>query len=444
MESDPRSKMQDSPDVPFIPAAPSDPMIEEKSRTGLDSIEADQVVWSASDRAVRIIAAKSLLEELRAAAYRARFGNRRAGVEIGGVLYGRRSAAGMELQGWAPIDCGCSYGPSFRLTGREQGTLACLLDGLKGELAAQDFEVLGWFVSRIGGERVPAEFDSELHMRFFSTPGSLLCVLQPRREGDVWTAVHVYESEAQRLVPCDPLWVIDPAVVSVGEQSAASRAAMVHQEHALPSLGEGHPQIENNVIEPLPPLSEPPATAPRAARVPGGAGSSSGDSHTDSALESVPRWMWRLLALVIVLTIGGAAWLWLFESDVVRPVLLRWTSSASVPPSSVSLTARRDRDRLTVQWDGRSPVFLNPVSAQLVFEFANAEPTTVPLRPDEAERGYFMTLTNLSPSRVTMTVVQAPGHEFTETFLFPVPTSVQPGASTAGRDSRPRKPSPRN
>ncbi|MGO9242267.1 MAG: hypothetical protein ACLQBJ_15805 [Bryobacteraceae bacterium] len=410
----------------------------------MDSIEADQAVWAASDRGVRIIASKPLLEEMRAAAYRARFGNRRAGVEIGGVLYGRCSAAGMELHGWAPIDCGCSYGPSFHLTGREQGALACLLDGLKEELAAKDFEVLGWFVSRLRGERVPAEFDSELHKRFFSTPGSLLCVLQPRREGGGWTTVHVYESESQRLVPCDPLWVIDPAVVSVGERSAASRAAMVHQEHALPSLGDGHPQIENNAIQPLPPPSEPPATAPRAARVRGGAGISSGDSHADSALESVPRGMWRLLALVIVLTIGGAAWLWLFESDVVRPVLLRWTSSASVPPSSVSLTARRDQDRLTVQWDGRSAVFLNPVSAQLVFEFADAEPTTVPLRPDEAERGYFTTLTDLSPSRVTMIVVQAPGHEFTETFFFPVSTSVQPEASTAGRDSRPRKPAPRN
>jgi len=419
-------------------------MIEEKPRTGLDSTEADQAVWAATDRDVRIIASKPLLEEIRAAAYRARFGNRRAGAEIGGVLYGRCSTVGMELQGWAPIDCGWSHGPSFHLTGREQGTLACLLDGLKEGLAAQGFEVLGWFVSRIRGERVPAEFDSELHKRFFSTPGSLLCVLQPRREGEVWTTVHVYEGESQRLVPCDPLWVIDPAVVSVGERSAASRAAMVHQEHALPSLGDGHPQIENNAIQPLPPLSEPPATAPRAARVPGGAGSSSGDSHADGALESVPRGMWRLLALVIILTIGGAAWLWLFESDVVRPVLLRWTSSASVPPSSVSLTARRDQGRLSVQWDGRSPVFLNPVSAQLVFEFAEAEPTKVPLRPDEAERGYFTTLTDLSPSRVTMIVVQAPGHEFTETFYFSVPASVQPEASTAGRDSRPRKPAPRN
>jgi hypothetical protein len=105
----------------------------------------------------------------------------------------------------------------------------------------------------------------------------------------------------------------------------------------------------------------------------------------------VPHNVWLLLALGIVLAIGGAAWLWLFQSDVVRPLLLRWTSSASAPPRSVALIATLDRDRLTVEWDGRSPVFLNPMSVQLVFEFAAAEPTRVPLRPDEAQRGYFTT-----------------------------------------------------
>jgi hypothetical protein len=160
-----------------------------------------------------------------------------------------------------------------------------------------------------------------------------------------------------------------------------------------------------------------------------------------SAWDSVPHNVWLLLALGIVLAIGGAAWLWLFQSDVVRPLLLRWTSSASAPPRSVSLIATLDRDRLTVEWDGRSPVFLNPMSVELVFEFAAAEPTRVPLRPDEAQRGYFTTLTSLPPSRVSMIVIPSPGRKFKQTVSFPAPQSerpVAPGAASApGSPSRP-------
>jgi len=77
-------------------------MSEKRTPAELENLEADQIVWAASNGAVRILASKPLLEEIRAAAYRARFGSRRAGVEIGGVLYGRRSLAGVELQGWTP------------------------------------------------------------------------------------------------------------------------------------------------------------------------------------------------------------------------------------------------------------------------------------------------------------------------------------------------------
>jgi len=117
-------------------------MSENRPQPEIDGIDADQIVWAASDGAVRILASRPLLEEIRAAAYRARFGSRRAGVEIGGVLYGRRSPAGVELQGWTSIECGWSFGPSFRLTSREQGTLVCLLDGLTERLRSEGNEVL--------------------------------------------------------------------------------------------------------------------------------------------------------------------------------------------------------------------------------------------------------------------------------------------------------------
>ncbi|MGD0577828.1 MAG: hypothetical protein ABSC08_02755, partial [Bryobacteraceae bacterium] len=75
-------------------------MPEERSQPELDTIDAEQIVWAASDGAVRIAASKPLLEDIRTAAYRAKFASRRAGVEIGGLLYGRRSPTAVELQGW--------------------------------------------------------------------------------------------------------------------------------------------------------------------------------------------------------------------------------------------------------------------------------------------------------------------------------------------------------
>ena len=422
--------MQGSPLLPFMPGASSDPMSENRPQPESDSLDADRIVWAASGGAVRILASRPLLEELRAAAYRARFGSRRAGVEIGGVLYGRRSPVGVELRGWVSIDCAWSFGPSFHLSDREQGTLACLLDGLAERLSSEGNEVLGWFVSRIRGERAPTPSDIELHRQFFPTTGSLLLVLQPRREGDVWTTVHVYDGENRQLTPCDPMWVIDPALLPAGDRNAASPAAVGRRGRARASSEEWQQPADDAI--PPPASGSPPAVrSPAATRQPRGGRAAAPLSQLGGVWDSVPHNVWLLLALGIVLAIAGAAWLWLFQSDVVRPLLLRWTSSASAPPRSVLLTAKLDRDRLTVEWDGRSPVFLNPMSAELVFEFAAAEPTTVPLRPDEGQRGYFTTLTSLPPSRVTMIVIPAPGREFKQTFSFPAPDNGQPEAPGA-------------
>ena len=415
-------------------------MSEKRTPAELENLEADQIVWAASNGAVRILASKPLLEEIRAAAYRARFGSRRAGVEIGGVLYGRRSLAGVELQGWTPIDCGWSFGPSFQLTSREQGTLVCLLDGLAERLRSEGNEVLGWFVSRIRGERAPTPSDIDLHQHFFSTTGSLLLALQPRREGDVWGSVHVYDSESRQLAPCDPIWVIDPARLPAGDRNAASPAAVARRGRAR-TFSEDRQQPAGDAIPPPGSLSTSAAQPPGAVRQTGGSRTAAPLFQRGSAWDSVPHNVWLLLALGIVLAIGGAAWLWLFQSDVVRPLLLRWTSSATAPPRSVALIATLDGDRLTVEWDGRSPVFLNPMSVQLVFEFAAAEPTRAPLRPDEAQRGYFTTLTSLPPSRISMIVIPSPGREFKQTVSFPAPQSeppAAPGAASApGSPSRP-------
>ena len=417
-------------------------MSEKRTPAELESLEADQIVWAASNGAVRILASKPLLEEIRAAVYRARFGSRRAGVEVGGVLYGRRSPVAVDLRGWVSIECDWSFGPSFHLSDREQGTLACLLDGLAERLRSEGNEVLGWFVSRIRGERAATPFDIDLHQHFFSTTGSLLLVLQPRREGDVWTAVHVYDSASRQLAPCDPLWVIDPAQLPAAERHAASSAAVARRGRARTFFDERQQPTGDAILPPSPAF--PAAARPSGnARQPRGSRAAAPLSQLGSAWDSVPHNVWLLLALGIVLTIGGAAWLWLFQSDVVRPLLLRWPSSASAPPRSVLLTAKLDRDRLSVEWDGRSSVFLNPMSVELVFEFAAAPPTRVPLRPDEAQRGYFTTLTSLPPSRVTMIVIPAPEREFKQTVSFPAAESGAPAAPAAaappGPSNRPPK-----
>src|SRR3974377_2430990 len=106
--------MQEAPIAPLLPAAPPGPITGEPLQTQPGSVNTGQYDWTSADGAVTFLASKTLLEELRAAAYRAKFGSRRAGVEIGGVLYGRRAPSGVELQGWAPIGCGWAYGPSFR------------------------------------------------------------------------------------------------------------------------------------------------------------------------------------------------------------------------------------------------------------------------------------------------------------------------------------------
>jgi len=173
---------------------------------------------------------------------------------------------------------------------------------------------------------LPRRPTSICNQHFFSTTGSLLLALQPRREGDVWGSVHVYDSESRQLAPCDPIWVIDPARLPAGDRNAASPAAVARRGRAR-TFSEDRQQPAGDAIPPPGSLSTSAAQPPGAVRQTGGSRTAAPLFQRGSAWDSVPHNVWLLLALGIVLAICGAAWLWLFQSDVVRPLLLRWTSS---------------------------------------------------------------------------------------------------------------------
>ena len=116
------------------------------------------------------VALTTELSELAAAGYRrVPWG----GVEIGGLLVGRRDANGISIEAIQAVDCEHEFGPAFQLSAKEQAALESVLTAL----AASGRAVLGWYRTTSRDLGLTPE-DVELAGRFFAEPWQVTLVIQ--------------------------------------------------------------------------------------------------------------------------------------------------------------------------------------------------------------------------------------------------------------------------
>jgi hypothetical protein len=374
-------------------------MISERPISSPDGATGGTSVWRSADGALRLTAPSALLAEICAETHRVHFGSAR-GTEMAGILFGRRTPAGMELAGWHPIRRDPSSGVSFTLTQRELGTLACLLDGLHDELHVSGHEVLGWFVTRMHAYSMPSRSDVELQRRFFATLGDLLLVVDPQRGGGTQFNIFLYAGAKEGLQPALPAWAF--SAPPPGAEPAPPEPAPV-------------PPTRNGEREAGPPPDESAgsseATALAAQRRLIAAMSVPRPRH--GLRDAVPYGVWHLLAGLTLIAIGAAAYLYLFMPDVVRPVVAALTAGPRVDPRSVALTVQTSGDAVTVKWNGNAPVLQNAQSVRLVFDLS-ADAQTLLLTPGQAHGGVYQTKMRPAPLLVTLVVMPAQGERFRE------------------------------
>jgi hypothetical protein len=178
--------------------------------------------WRSQDGALTLQYDPRVLEEIRADVMAAMYGAASGAREAGGLLLGRRSGeAEFHLEGWRPVRCDHTRGPSFLLSSRD----AAILGMQAAELGER---VIGWFVSHARGEMGMRAEEQQLHSKVLPQTAALFMTFCPGRFGDALLHFHLVEGGRRTEVPGQLLLPPLPELVraaTVDRQPAEERAA---------------------------------------------------------------------------------------------------------------------------------------------------------------------------------------------------------------------------
>ncbi len=104
---------------------------------------------------------------------------RHGGLEIGGVLYGRREPGKIAVKTARQLKCDHALGPAFRLSEADEERLQALISAPGSDPELQGLETVGWYVShtRSGLELTPHDVD--IFLRCFTHPAHFVLVIKP-------------------------------------------------------------------------------------------------------------------------------------------------------------------------------------------------------------------------------------------------------------------------
>jgi hypothetical protein len=123
------------------------------------------------------------LDEIRLAVIDGFYAVPRGGVEIAGVLFGKRTEAKLEVLDYRKIETEYVTGPSFRPSEKDLAGVRSLLAETKFKDSA--VQPLGWFVSRTRATIHLPEKDLEFYKQFFPEAWQVTLVLKPEIQNKV-------------------------------------------------------------------------------------------------------------------------------------------------------------------------------------------------------------------------------------------------------------------
>lgn len=102
------------------------------------------------------------------------------GVEIGMVLFGRRTGQNVRVQAWRPIPCSHLLGPRFILAPADEALIPEVLSTPDRDASLAGTEPVGWCCSHTRSELALLDREVDFHGRYFQKPGDLAVILKPR------------------------------------------------------------------------------------------------------------------------------------------------------------------------------------------------------------------------------------------------------------------------
>ncbi len=319
------------------------------------------------------------------------------GLEVGGVLFGVREGDVLRIVTSRPVACEHSFGPGYTLSEHDQDGLRQLLESTPDPSLA-GLVPLGWYHSHTRGGLALSASDIELHHRYFPEVWQVAMVLLPRYAKP--TRVGLFARQPDGSLSAAPDVEFESGPMAVGRTPAVRERAAVAEA----------PVTESPFVDP--PGGDQALPAPEAALGP-----------EPEVLPEIPaewdgprrRWIWAVVAAVLVLLTGG-----LFLPGL-------WRKTPPAPPLALRLVEKDGR--LDIRWNAATPVVRQAQQGVLEIIDGLAE-VVFPLDAKLLQAGSWSMVRQSAEVQVRLEV-QAPGQNPVEEsahFVGPPPTAVAAAA----------------
>ena len=149
-----------------------------------------------------------VMEAVRAAVVEGYYKLARGGVEVGGVLFGRRNKLGVQIVAARPVACQHAYGPSFVLSEGDQAGLALLIEQSANDPALEGLVPVGWYHSHTRSGFDLSAQDLDICARYFPEAWQVALVLCPDRTRPTRGVFYVQAEDGSPRA--EPEFVLEP------------------------------------------------------------------------------------------------------------------------------------------------------------------------------------------------------------------------------------------
>jgi proteasome lid subunit RPN8/RPN11 len=401
--------------------------------------------WQVKGYPIRVSCDGAAMESMRQEAMAGLQKIPRRGLEIGGILFGRRDGDTIEIQQWREIACSHSHGPGFDLSEDDEQQLQDLFDHAGEEPELARLEVVGWFRTRTKGDVFLSDADLAFYDRFFPESWQIVLVIRPhmyepsragyffRESGGVvrsQSSHNEFELEnRRRRLPLSfdpaqgPRRPRPPEPTSAGEPPAS--AAPPPAESAPPSARPSSQlRLGFDPANPALGMDRPlPAEQPRAAR---------GDFSASSArMEPAPRRRGPRLSPLSKIALTAATVL-----VVLCAIILGVPAIQGAREATLNLDVRDVSGQLVIDWNKYADV-MESVSAGTMRIVDGANEQVFDLSIDELHGGTLVYQRQTGDVELHLTITGADGSSASEIARFV-------GASPAGLPGVPAAPTESN
>ncbi len=372
--------------------------------------------WFLSDLELTIAVSETALESMRRAAMVGLQKIPRRGLEIGGVLFGRRKGSRVEIVQWREIECEHARGPGFALSEKDEQGLAELLEAAKEDATLGQLEAVGLFRTRTKGELMISEEDAALLERYFPEPWQPLFVVRP----------YMYEAARAGFFLRNREGRLGPAPAMEFPMEVRRRRLPLDFDPGERPRRAAKEPAETRAVEPVPAAPPGPAAPPQPAPSP--------EKRAPAPPAPVPEpapypWAGRgrgRLPARRLAVIAAAGVLAALAGILLAPLFGDRT------PAGVALGVRELGGQLIVEWNPQAPAVRTAAAGELEI-FDGGDRRTVELSPAELRGGSLTYAGGGGKVKFLLRIRTAAGAAVTETVQWTGAAGQRPAASQPGR-----------